>query len=239
MNGKKTLTVIVLLVSAIVLALFVYDKSTVDIDNKNTGEQVIGGENLGIDKEHEEEVDKGIEGEVNGNEPGDDIEDVDEATNVGNNKTEGGNKQSTSQDSSDKPAINGELEKLKKKIEDAAVEIKEDTGEPAGKMYEKIFSNYNAKLQSSSTKLINELTNEDKNNTSGLEGLSNITNKKLASLLDTHIEGIGAMSKVLDEKGIHGQHSEYQNWSQKLSDVHDKEAEKILTTFEELARKYK
>lgn len=240
MNGKKTLIVIVLLISAIALALFVNkNNSIVDFDSKSAGEQVIEGENLVIDKKHEEEVDKEVEGEVNESEPGDNIEDIDKTTSVGNNKTGGGNKQSTSQDPSDKPVINEELEKLKKKVEEAVVEIKEDTGEPAGKMYEKIFNNYNAKLKSSSTKFISELINEDKVNTNGLEGLSNITNKKLTSLLDIHIEGFETMKKVLEEKGIYGQHTEYQEWVEKLSDMYNKETEKILTTFESLASKYK
>lgn len=240
--NKKILIITILLISVILLTLFVYNnKSEIDIDNKSASEQVVEDENLTIDEEFEKET----EGELNKDDKNDDskldndIEDIDKTINVGNNKTEGGNKQSTSQDSSDKPVINEEFEKLKKKIEDSAVEIEEDTGEPAEKMYEKIFSNYNTKLQNSSTKLTNELINEDKNNINNLEDLSNITNKKLTVLLDVNLQGIEAMGKVLDEKGIHGKHDEYQKWSQKLSDVYDKETEKILTTFEELAGKYK
>lgn len=238
--NKKTLIITILSTLIIVLAFFVYNnKAEVDIDSKSAGGQVIEGDNLIIDKKHKEEIDKEAEDEVNESEPGDNIKDIDKTANVGNNKAGGENKQSTSQDPSDKPVINEELENLKKKVEDSAVEIKEDIGEPANKMYEKIFNNYNAKLKSSSTKFISELANEEKVNTNGLEGLSNIANKKLSSLLDIQIEGFETMKKVLEEKGIHGQHTEYQRWVEKLSETHSKEVEKILVKFGSLAEKYK
>ena len=191
-------------------------------------------ENLDLETEEdlektEEDLEK-TEGDLGKPEADADVKD-NEATNT--NVAQNQNQQQNQQEADEDP-----FKKINQLIEESKVEIEEDTGEPAEKIYQRISSKYVSKLENTSKKLIKELIDEEKNNTNGRSGLSEITNEKINELIKINDEGIEELNKTLADKGVHGKYIEHDKHLKKILNTFEAENNKILEEFEKLANNY-
>lgn len=204
-----------------------------DIDNSEEKDSEIE-ENLDLETEEDleiteedlEETDEDLEKP----EANEDVKD-NEATNT--NVTQNPNQQQNQQEEYEDP-----FKEIRQQIEESKVEIEEDTGEPAEKIYQRISSKYVSKLENTSKQLIKELIDEEKNNTNGRSGLSEITNEKINELLKINDEGLEELNKTLADKGVHGNYIEHAKHLNKIIDTFEAENNKILEEFEKLANNY-
>ena len=162
MKNKKYLMIGVSLVLVGGLIFFFVNDKLIKLENKDADniEQEVIVEDIDDseekDSEIEEDLDLETEEDLEKPEVDEDIKD-NEATNT--NAAQKQNQQKVDEDP---------FEKIKQLIEESTVEIEEDTGEPAEKIYQRISSKYVSKLENASKKLIEELRDEEKNNTNGL-----------------------------------------------------------------------
>lgn len=232
MKNKKYLMIGVSLVLVGGLIFFFAKDKLIKVENKDTDniEQETIVEDIDDSKEKDSEIEENLELETEEDlekpEVDEDIKD-NEATNT--NVAQKQNQQKEDEDP---------FKKIKQLIEESKVEIEEDTGEPAEKIYQRISSKYVSKLENTSKKLIEELRNEEKNNTNGLSGLSEITNAKINELAKINDEGIEELNKTLTDKGVHGKYIEHDKHLKKILDTFEAENNRILDEFEKLANNY-
>lgn len=232
MKNKKYLMIGVSLVLVGGLIFFFVNDKLIKLENKDADniEQEVIVEDIDDseekDSEIEEDLDLETEEDLEKPEVDEDIKD-NEATNT--NAAQKQNQQKVDEDP---------FEKIKQLIEESKVEIEEDTGEPAEKIYQRISSKYVSKLENTSKKLIEELRNEEKNNTNGLSGLSEIANAKINELEKINDEGIEELNKTLTDKGVHGKYIEHDKHLKKILDTFEAENNRILDEFEKLANNY-
>lgn len=232
MKNKKYLMIGVSLVLVGGLIFFFAKDKLIKVENKDTDniEQEIVVEDIDDseekDIETEENLDLETEEDLEETEVDEDVKD-NEATNT--NVAQNQNQQKEDEDP---------FKKIKQLIEESKVEIEEDTGEPAEKIYQRISSKYVSKLENTSKKLIEELRNEEKNNTNGLSGLSEIANAKINELEKINDEGIEELNKTLTDKGVHGKYIEHDKHLKKILDTFEAENNRILDEFEKLANNY-
>jgi len=232
MKNKKYLMIGVSLVLVGGLIFFFAKDKLIKVENKDTDniEQEVIVEDIDDseekDSEIEEDLDLETEEDLEKPEVDEDIKD-NEATNT--NAAQKQNQQKVDEDP---------FEKIKQLIEESKVEIEEDTGEPAEKIYQRISSKYVSKLENTSKKLIEELRNEEKNNTNGLSGLSEIANAKINELVKINDEGIEELNKTLTDKGVHGKYIEHDKHLKKILDTFEAENNRILDEFEKLTNNY-
>lgn len=232
MKNKKYLMIGVSLVLVGGLIFFFAKDKLIKVENKDTDniEQEVIVEDIDDseekDSEIEEDLDLETEEDLEKPEVDEDIKD-NEATNT--NAAQKQNQQKVDEDP---------FEKIKQLIEESKVEIEEDTGEPAEKIYQRISSKYVSKLENTSKKLIEELRNEEKNNTNGLSGLSEIANAKINELEKINDEGIEELNKTLTDKGVHGKYIEHDKHLKKILDTFEAENNRILDEFEKLTNNY-
>lgn len=100
----------------------------------------------------------------------------------------------------------------------------------ADEKYQSILDEYTIKIQEATPGLIEEYKAESKDNTSGLTGLAEIANSKVAKLAEINNEGIGKMAEVMLKQGS-GSYSEYESWAGKLMDVYMEESQKIMDVY--------
>lgn len=228
MKNKKYLMIGVSLVLVGGLIFFFVNDKLIKLENKDADniEQEVIVEDIDDseekDSEIEEDLDLETEEDLEKPEVDEDIKD-NEATNTNQNQ------QKVDEDP---------FEKIKQLIEESKVEIEEDTGEPAEKIYQRISSKYVSKLENTSKKLIEELRNEEKNNTNGLSGLSEIANAKINELVKINDEGIEELNKTLTDKGVHGKYIEHDKHLKKILDTFEAENNRILDEFEKLTNNY-
>lgn len=232
MKNKKYLMIGVSLVLVGGLIFFFVNDKLIKLENKDADniEQEVIVEDIDDseekDSEIEEDLDLETEEDLEKPEVDEDIKD-NEATNT--NAAQKQNQQKVDEDP---------FEKIKQLIEESKVEIEEDTGEPAEKIYQRISSKYVSKLENTSKKLIEELRNEEKNNTNGLSGLSEIANAKINELEKINDEGIEELNKTLTDKGVHGKYIEHDKHLKKILDTFEAENNRILDEFEKLTNNY-
>lgn len=232
MKNKKYLMIGVSLVLVGGLIFFFVNDKLIKLENKDADniEQEVIVEDIDDseekDSEIEEDLDLETEEDLEKPEVDEDIKD-NEATNT--NAAQKQNQQKVDEDP---------FKKIKQLIEESKVEIEEDTGEPAEKIYQRISSKYVSKLENTSKKLIEELRNEEKNNTNGLSGLSEIANAKINELEKINDEGIEELNKTLTDKGVHGKYIEHDKHLKKILDTFEAENNRILDEFEKLANNY-
>lgn len=232
MKNKKYLMIGVSLVLVGGLIFFFAKDKLIKVENKDTDniEQEVIVEDIDDseekDSEIEEDLDLETEEDSEETEIDEDVKD-NEATNT--NVAQKQNEQKEDEDP---------FKKIKQLIEESKVEIEEDTGEPAEKIYQRISSKYVSKLENTSKKLIEELRNEEKNNTNGLSGLSEIANAKINELVKINDEGIEELNKTLTDKGVHGKYIEHDKHLKKILDTFEAENNRILDEFEKLTNNY-
>lgn len=232
MKNKKYLMIGVSLVLVGGLIFFFVNDKLIKLENKDADniEQEVIVEDIDDSEEKDSEIEEDLDLETEENlekpEVDEDIKD-NEATNT--NAAQKQNQQKVDEDP---------FEKIKQLIEESKVEIEEDTGEPAEKIYQRISSKYVSKLENTSKKLIEELRNEEKNNTNGLSGLSEIANAKINELEKINDEGIEELNKTLTDKGVHGKYIEHDKHLKKILDTFEAENNRILDEFEKLANNY-
>ena len=232
MKNKKYLMIGVSLVLVGGLIFFFAKDKLIKVENKDTDniEQEVIVEDIDDSEEKDSEIEENLDLETEEDlekpEVDEDIKD-NEATNT--NAAQKQNQQKVDEDP---------FEKIKQLIEESKVEIEEDTGEPAEKIYQRISSKYVSKLENASKKLIEELRDEEKNNINGLAGLSEITNEKIDELAKINDEGIEELNKTLTDKGVHGKHIEHDKHLKKIIDTFEAENNKILDEFEKLTNNY-
>lgn len=241
MKNKKYLMIGVSLVLVGGLIFFFVNDKLIKLENKDADniEQEVIVEDIDDSEEKDSEIEEDLDLEteenlekpevdedIKDNEADEDIKD-NEATNT--NAAQKQNQQKVDEDP---------FEKIKQLIEESKVEIEEDTGEPAEKIYQRISSKYVSKLENTSKKLIEELRNEEKNNTNGLSGLSEIANAKINELEKINDEGIEELNKTLTDKGVHGKYIEHDKHLKKILDTFEAENNRILDEFEKLANNY-
>lgn len=232
MKNKKYLMIGVSLVLVGGLISFFTNDKLIKLENKDADniEQEVIVEDIDDSKEKDSEIEENLELETEEDlekpEADEDVKD-NEATNT--NVAQKQNQQKEDEDP---------FKKIKQLIEESKVEIEEDTGEPAEKIYQRISSKYVSKLENTSKKLIEELKNEEKNNTNGLSGLSEIANAKINELAKINDEGIEELNKTLTDKGVHGKYIEHDKHLKKILDTFEAENNRILDEFEKLANNY-
>lgn len=232
MKNKKYLMIGVSLVLVGGLIFFFAKDKLIKVENKDTDniEQEVIVEDIDDSEEKDSEIEENLdletEEDLEETKTDEDVQD-NEATNT--NVTQKQNQQKVDEDP---------FKKIKQLIEESKVEIEEDTGEPAEKIYQRISSKYVSKLENTSKKLIEELRNEEKNNTNGLSGLSEIANEKIDELAKINDEGIEELNKTLTDKGVHGKYIEHNKHLKKILDTFEAENNKILDEFEKLTNNY-
>lgn len=248
MKNKKYLIIGVSIVLVGGLIFFFANNKLIKLeykDDENIKQEVIVGD---IDesekKDREIEENLNLETEEDLETTGEDLEETEEdlekpganedvkdneATNT--NVTQNPNQQQNQQEEYEDP-----FKEIRQEIEENKIE--EDTGEPAEKIYQRISSKYVSKLENTSKKLIKELIDEEKNNTNGRSGLSEITNEKINELLKINKEGLEELNKTLTDKGVHGNYIEHDKHLKKILDTFEAENNKILEEFEKLANNY-
>ena len=104
------------------------------------------------------------------------------------------------------------------------------TGLTAEERYQSILDEYSEKLKAATPGLIEEYKAEAANNTSGLEGLAQLSNEKIEELAAIANDGVAEMAKVMYKTGS-GSYDEYEEWASKLYDVYMDEASKITDAY--------
>lgn len=229
MKNKKYLMIGVSLVLVGGLIFFFAKDKLIKVENKDTDniEQETIVEDIDDSKEKDSEIEENLELETE-----EDLEKPEVDEDIKDNEATAAQKQNQQKVDEDP------FEKIKQLIEESKVEIEEDTGEPAEKIYQRISSKYVSKLENTSKKLIEELRDEEKNNINGLAGLSEITNEKIDELAKINDEGIEELNKTLTDKGVHGKHIEHDKHLKKILDTFEAENNKILDEFEKLTNNY-
>ena len=229
MKNKKYLMIGVSLVLVGGLIFFFAKDKLIKVENKDTDniEQETIVEDIDDSKEKDSEIEENLELETE-----EDLEKPEVDEDIKDNEATAAQKQNQQKVDEDP------FEKIKQLIEESKVEIEEDTGEPAEKIYQRISSKYVSKLENASKKLIEELRNEEKNNINGLSGLSEIANEKINELVKINDEGIEELNKTLTDKGVHGKHIEHDKHLKKIIDTFEAENNKILDEFEKLTNNY-
>ena len=229
MKNKKYLMIGVSLVLVGGLIFFFAKDKLIKVENKDTDniEQETIVEDIDDSKEKDSEIEENLELETE-----EDLEKPEVDEDIKDNEATAAQKQNQQKVDEDP------FEKIKQLIEESKVEIEEDTGEPAEKIYQRISSKYVSKLENTSKKLIEELRDEEKNNTNGLSGLSEIANEKINELVKINDEGIEELNKTLTDKGVHGKYIEHNKHLKKIIDTFEAENNKILDEFEKLTNNY-
>ena len=232
MKNKKYLMIGVSLVLVGGLIFFFANDKSIKLENKDADniEQEVIVEDIDDSEEKDSEIEENLdletEEDLEKSEADEDVKD-NEATNT--NAAQKQNQQKVDEDP---------FEKIKQLIEESKVEIEEDTGEPAEKIYQRISNKYVSKLENTSKKLIEELRDEEKDNTNGLSGLSEIANAKINELVKINDEGIEELNKTLTDKGVHGKYIEHDKHLKKILETFEAENNKILDEFEKLTNNY-
>lgn len=118
-------------------------------------------------------------------------------------------------------------EESKEKVEEKAEQDSKETAEEA---YQRILEEYTVKIKEATPGLIEEYHDEAKDNTDGLEGLAELSNKKVMVLAEINNDGVGEMAEVMLKKGS-GSYDEYEEWAEQLMDVYMDEGAKITEAY--------
>lgn len=121
--------------------------------------------------------------------------------------------------------LNQTIETLSSETEVARKEIEVNPGTT----YESILNEYTKKIEEAAPKLVEEYNSEYPNVKNGLEGLAELSNKKIEKLAIISNEGIFKMAELMHE--VSGNYADYEIWAEKLMDVYTKEAQKIIDVY--------
>lgn len=116
---------------------------------------------------------------------------------------------------------------LNEEVEEKAEQDSKETAEEA---YQRILEEYTVKIKEATPGLIEEYHDEAKDNTDGLEGLAELSNKKVMVLAEINNDGVGEMAEVMLKKGS-GSYDEYEEWAEQLMDVYMDEGAKITEAY--------
>lgn len=243
MKNKKYLIIGVSIILVGGLIFFFANDKLIKVENKDTDnieqEVIVEGIDNSEEKDSEIEENLDLETEEDLEKTEEDLEETETDEDVKDNEATNTNvAQKENQQQNQQQADEDPFEKINQLIEESKVEIEEDTGEPAEKIYQRISSKYVSKLENTSKTLIKELIDEEKNNTNGLSGLSEITNEKINELIKINDEGIEELNKTLADKGVHGKYIEHDKHLKKILNTFEAENNKILEEFEKLANNY-
>lgn len=121
--------------------------------------------------------------------------------------------------------------------EDISTEEKEDkeaenaeANETAEQAYQRILEDYSAQIREATPGLVDEYTNEVKDNTRGVEGLADLSAEKISVLAELNSDGVQEMAEVMMKKGS-GSYDEYEDWAMKLMDVYMESAGELTDAY--------
>lgn len=100
--------------------------------------------------------------------------------------------------------------------------------------YESIYNEYVQKIKEATPRLVQEYQIEAQSNQNGLDGLAELSNKKIEDLATILNEGIEKMAEYYFSAGS-GKYEEYEDWAGKLTDVYMSEGEQITNAYMESA----
>lgn len=125
--------------------------------------------------------------------------------------------------------------KVDKEVKEEKVEVeKPKANETAEEAYQRILDDYSVKIKEATPGLVIEYKEEAKSNSNGIEGLAELSNKKITKLAEINADGVTEMAEVMLGKGT-GSYSDYEAWAIKLMNVYTEEATKITDAYMESA----